>query len=664
MAQEQDGSAGAQDALPSSSSLSKEMESPGSLPGGRSSAAERRVVWRSTAEVEGVLREFAASGASVAAFAAQRGLHASTLYGWLRRARQGEPVRRSRVVRGRQVFSAEARRGALEAWSKSGLTAIAFSRLWGVSPESLRAWRKAYELGGPQALEPKKLGRPSGEGRSTLPAALQSEIVRTKRRFPFFGLKKVRDFLKRFAGQSVSTGGVRKVLVAEGLHERPAEPRRRKRPLVRRFERSRPGELWQTDITSFVLSRSGVRVYLVVFLDDFSRYVVSWKLATSQRSELVCEALMEGIERFGKPKEILSDQGRQYFAWRGKADFQRLLAREGIEHVVARTHHPETLGKCERLWETIGTELWERARPQELAEARERLAHYFAHYNHFRPHQGIDGLVPADRFFGAEQAVRKSLESRLEQNELEAALATPPRQGVYVFGQVGDELMSLHGERGRLVVVTSGGVTKELALDELGLPQTEKTDERSDRNDRTDEHAEAGAAHAAQQETAGIPASAQRAALGAEPVGRGERGGAHAGARDVRVDPVDVARTEVAHGGGDGARAAAAAGVAALAGGGVGYAGGPPEAAAGAGAGKADGSERRRAEVEGAPGGARGGEPLAAGAGGGAAQLAAGAGAAFGAGVFEAEVGGEGEAGAEGAGEDGEEVPWRGTARS
>ena len=659
MAEVDEGPEEVEGALVGSSSPSKKNEEPVSLPGGRSSAAERRVVWRSASEIESLLEEYVASGLGVHAFAAGRGLHASTLYAWLRRARQGEPLRRTRSVRGRRVFSAEERRSALEAWSKSGLTAITFSKLWGVSPESLRAWRRAYELGGPKALEPKKLGRPLGGGRSTLPESLQAEIVRTKRRFPLFGLKKVRDFLKRFAGQSVSTGGVRKVLAAEGLHERPVEHRRRKRPLVRRFERSKPGELWQTDITSFVLSRSGVRVYLTVFLDDFSRYVVSWKLATSQRSELVCEALMEGIERFGKPKEILSDQGRQYFAWRGKSDFQRLLVREGIEHVVARTHHPETLGKCERLWETIGTELWERARPQELAEARERLAHYFAHYNHFRPHQGIDGLVPADRFFGAEQAVRKSLESRLEQSELDAALATPPRQGVYVFGQVGDELVSLHGERGRLVVVTSGGVTKELALDELGLPQKEKTDERSDRNDRTDELPAAGVAHAAQQETAGFPASAQRASLGAEPVGRGERGGALAGARDVRVDPLDVARSEDAHGGGGGAVAAAAAGVAALPGGGVGYAGGPPEAAARAAAGKADGSERRRAGVAGAAGGARGGEPLAAGLGGGPAQLAAGAGAAFGAGVFEAEVGreAEGEAGAEGAGEDGEEVP-------
>ena len=627
MVQEQQDPEGSLDRFSSSSSPSKEMEDPESLPGGRSSAAERRVLARreyTAAEQEALLSELASSGASVAQFAAQHGVHSSTLYAWLRRARAGEPLRRTGKRCGRPSFSPEERRAALEAWSKSGLTAIAFSKLWGVSAESLRGWQARYELGGPQALEPKKLGRPSGAGRSTLPEPLQAEIVRTKRRFPTFGLKKVRDFLKRFAGQSVSTGSVRKVLSAEGLHARPVERRRRKRPLVRRFERSKPGELWQTDITTFVLSRSGVRVYLVVFLDDFSRYVVSWKLATSQRSELVCEALMEGIERFGKPKEILSDQGRQYFAWRGKSDFQRLLVREGIEHVVSRTHHPETLGKCERLWETIGTELWERARPQELAEARERLGHYFAHYNHFRPHQGIDGLVPADRFFGAEVALRKSLEARLEKSELEAALASAPRQGVYVFGQVGDELVSLHGERGRLVVVTSGGVTKELALDELGLPQKEGTHERSD-DDRV-EQADGGAAHSAGQETSGLPASAQRPAGGACAVGGGGSGGADARAHDVCLDPGSVAGAEDARPGGPGTRAAAAAGVAAQPSGAVRYARGPLEAAAGAGR-EPDGAERggRCAGPEGADPGAGGGERFAAEAARGDQEPALGA---------------------------------------
>ena len=79
--------------------------------------------------------------------------------------------------------------------------------------------------------------------------------------------------------------------------------------------------------------------------------------------------------------------------------------------------------------------------------ARERLGHYFAHYNHFRPHQGIQGLVPADRFFGAEDVLRKSLEARMERDELGAALSETPRKSVYVFGQIGDQQVSLHGDK-------------------------------------------------------------------------------------------------------------------------------------------------------------------------------------------------------------------------
>jgi transposase-like protein len=190
------------------------------------------------AEQEALVQELESGAQSVPEFAAAHGFHTSTVYAWRRRVRSGEPVRRGGWRGGRGNFSPEERRAALEAWSKSGMTAIAFSKLWGVSPESLRGWRARYELGGPQALEPKKLGRPSGDGRSTLPEPLQAEIVRTKRRFPTFGLKKVRDFLKRFGGQSVSTGSVRKVLAAEGLHALPAAPRRKRKEIVRRRPRA------------------------------------------------------------------------------------------------------------------------------------------------------------------------------------------------------------------------------------------------------------------------------------------------------------------------------------------------------------------------------------------------------------------------------------------
>ncbi len=361
----EDESAGGDESGPVSF-LSRRTVDPRSLPGGRS---ERRLAARggrrrrrlfTQEEKRALLGELASSGERVAVFGARVGVHPSVLHHW--RRTQGSPKAAARgLAVAHRIFSPDERRAAVEAHAKSGLTLRIFAQHWGVSVESLRHWIKLYRAGGPKALEGKQLGRPPGTKRSHLPPAVQAEIVRTKRRFPGFGLKKVRDFLMRFQGTRVSTSGVRRVLEVEGLRGREGTRRaKKKRHPPRRFERAKPGELWQTDITSFVLTRSGVRVYLVVFLDDFSRYVVTWKLSTRQKSELVTEALLEGIERFGKPQEVLSDQGRQYFTWRGKSEFQKLLARQGIAHVVARTHHPQTLGKCERLWETIGTELWER----------------------------------------------------------------------------------------------------------------------------------------------------------------------------------------------------------------------------------------------------------------------------------------------------------------
>jgi hypothetical protein len=359
--------------------------------------------------------------------------------------------------------------------------------------------------------------------------------------------------------------------------------------------------LWQTDITSFVLRRHGQRVYLTVYLDDFSRYVVGWALEAHQRSELVTTPLLEAIGRYGKPLEVLSDQGRQYFAWRGKSAFQKLLEREGIRHVVARTHHPQTVGKCERLWATVGVEFWDRLHPDDLSEARERLSHFMAHYNFFRPHQGIDGLVPADRFFKAESVLRTTMEAQLGQDELGLALCEAPRRSVYLFGQIGDQQVSMHGERGRLVVHTNDGGRMEIDPRELGAPSVAREVEHEEvRDDAEDDRGEHGVEHGAGGVEPGglagdggagapdapLPQAAEggdAAAHGSGGTGAveaGERGGAGDGAQEGRPDARLVAGPQDTVGGVERAVAAAAAGVATEPDGAVGYARGALEAAA------------------------------------------------------------------------------------
>ncbi len=576
---------------------------PGGAPGGR---ARREPRSYGTEEKLALLRAFEASGQGMRAFCAERGLNTASLCKWRRRfAAEGaaglepRPNPRNRGKPGRRPYAPEERRKAVEGFAKSGMTAEDFARVWGISTKALSHWRRRYEEGGPKALEPLARRRGgSGGAAKRLPAPVRAEIARVLRRFPLFGLRRVRDWLRRFKAIRVSPGSVRRVRSEESLPPpEPAARRRRRRAAVRRFERSRPRELWQSDITSVVLRRHEQRVYLVVFLDDYSRYVAGWNLASQQRGEMVIEALLGAIGRFGKPLEVLTDQGRQYYSWRGKSDFQKVLAREGIAHVVSRAHHPETLGKCERLWETINAELWDRARPQDLDEARERLEHWFSHYNHFRPHQGIDGMVPADRFFGAEDLVRKAIEERLSENELLLAVGERPRTGVYFVGQVGERQVSVHGERGKVVIRTEEGI-EEISAEALGAPSAREEEDHGDEGDGGG----GGAADAPLPEEA-LPAGAGDAGAGEGALGGGDGGGEEAGARDVRDDPRALGGEGDEGGGGGAAEGAAAPGVATVATGAGGDGGGVPQAAAveeGAPGRRAGGSVGPRAETAGA----------------------------------------------------------------
>ena len=559
---------------------------PGEAPPGSiefAARARRRFTARERLElVEGCRR----SGIRAEIYAESRGISGAALRRWMvRHARGGaaaledRPNPRNLHGRSRGRYSPEERRAILEALAKSGMPVREVARTWGVAVKSLTDWKRRYAESGPKGLEPKPRSPGSGDKQRLAPP-LREAIREVQSRFPDFGLRRLRDFLARFRGVAVSPGAIRRTLNEAGVEPLPGptKAKRRKPMPPRRFERASPGSLWQSDITSYLLTRHSTRVYLTVFLDDHSRYVVSWMLATHQRQELVTETLMEGIARFGKPKEVLTDQGRQYFAWRGKSAFQQLLEREGIEHVVARTHHPQTLGKCERLWETINVELWSRARPQDLTEARLRLAHWFAHYNHFRPHQGIEGMVPADRFFGVTDEVRARLESQFAENELQLALGEPLKKPVFLFGQIGDQSVSLHGERGRLVLQTSYGDRKEVGLEEIGMP--EAGEEKSNGVERSGEGGGTGRAaqaDAAVQEAGGVSA-AETGDRGEGAVGAGERGGENACAPDVCPDARALAGAKDEGGDGDGAGIAAVAGVAIEPIGAFGHAGGSLEA--------------------------------------------------------------------------------------
>lgn len=370
-----------------------------------------------------------------------------------RRARTVPPSETRRIQTGAQ------RVAIIEAWERSGMTAPDFSMVCGVPRDTLYAWRTKFRREGARGLENKVRARRG----SRLPEEVQEAIRMLKAANPEWGAKRISAVLARAQNMQASAPAVLRVLKAAGYVVEQG-PSRRHPDKPRRFERARPNQMWQTDLFSFTLKRTARRVHLVAFMDDHSRLITSFGLHASPTTALVQEALLAGIARYGPPEEVLTDNGPQYVTWRGKSAFSKLCEHLGIHQVVARPRRPQTLGKIERFWSSLWQECLREASLTCLDEARDRISRYLDHYNLQRPHQGIDGLVPADRFFSAAPQVKAALDREVAARTEGLDRGAEERPPLYLTGRIGDQAVSVHVEGEQLVVVKDDGQREALAL--------------------------------------------------------------------------------------------------------------------------------------------------------------------------------------------------------
>jgi transposase InsO family protein len=335
----------------------------------------------------------------------------------------------------------------------------------GVSGETIGRWVRAYRREGEAGLAT----RYRGKGRS-LPAPVKQKIIEIKKTEPLFGIKRISQVLKRAFFLSASPETVRKTLHDSSLIKSPPKKRQRNITRPRFFERSAPNQLWQTDIFTFRLG--GHYAYLIGYIDDYSRYVTGLELFRSQTGQNVIEVYRRAAGEYNPPKEMLTDNGRQYTSWHGKSRFEGELKKDNIHHIKSQPHHPMTLGKIERFWKTIYLEFLSRAQFASFEDAADRIRQWVKYYNHKRPHQGIGGLCPADRYFEIQSELRKTIEQGIQENLLEMALRGKPRLPFYMVGRMEGQSVVLRAEKGRLrlSVDDEDDVTQEVVynLDEKG----------------------------------------------------------------------------------------------------------------------------------------------------------------------------------------------------
>jgi transposase InsO family protein len=342
---------------------------------------------------------------------------------------------------------------------EEGFTQEMVAREAGLSNAAVAKWVARYRREGEEGLR----DRDHPGSRTHLPEPVQNKILELKKAEPSRGIKRISQLLRRVFLLRASPKTVGQILRREGLVKSPPKPRRN---LVRPrfFERARPNQMWQTDIFTFRLG--GRYAYVIAFMDDYSRFLVGADLFRSHTAENVLEVFRVASGEYQPPKEMLTDNGREFVNWRGTTRFQAEMKKNGIHHFKSRPHHPMTLGKIERFWETIWQEFLSRAQFESFESARERIRLWIKYYNHKRPHQGIEGLCPADRYFEIATELRKTIETGIQDNLLEMALRGQPKAPFYMVGRMEGQSVILRAEKGKLKLsVENGTENKELVYD-------------------------------------------------------------------------------------------------------------------------------------------------------------------------------------------------------
>ncbi|NVK20148.1 MAG: DDE-type integrase/transposase/recombinase [Methylocystaceae bacterium] len=152
----------------------------------------------------------------------------------------------------------------------------------------------------------------------------------------------------------------------------------------------RPNQLWQTDFTYLKVIGWGW-FYLSTILDDYSRYIVAWKLCTGMKAEDVTATLELALEASGcdqvdvvhKPR-LLSDNGSSYIS----GDLADWLEDQGMSHTRGAPNHPQTQGKIERWHQTLKNRilLENYYLPGDLEN---QINAFVDHYNNERYHESL-----------------------------------------------------------------------------------------------------------------------------------------------------------------------------------------------------------------------------------------------------------------------------------
>jgi transposase InsO family protein len=251
-----------------------------------------------------------------------------------------------------------------------------------ICEKTVDRWWRVYRKQGWEGLQVKS--RRNHSYRRTPQPTI--DLVLQLRRTRLWGPNRIEGYLRNYAGNKVtpiSHRTIHKILVKAGLNNPIPQPR--KVWGKHRFQRPQSNELWQAD---FKLTQNDE--WMISCLDDHSRFVPGSSIHHNPTAEHAIKLLEESMKQYGKPDQILTDRGTQFYPARGgRSEFTEFCNGNGIEHIVASVRRPSTIGKIEAFHKAYKYEAW-------IYPTHKEFVNY---WNYQRPHQGISYLYPADVYF-------------------------------------------------------------------------------------------------------------------------------------------------------------------------------------------------------------------------------------------------------------------------
>jgi transposase InsO family protein len=207
---------------------------------------------------------------------------------------------------------------------------------------------------------------------------IEKRVVSIRKRTGW-GENKIANFLPGFSHKSIN-----KILNKYKLCDK--SKRRKKRIKYIRWQRKHPNSLWQVDISDQKIKAK----YCLSVIDDCSRYSLALAPLNRVTTVVVIKILDDLIKIHGKPREILTDNGSVFGGRSKHSKFDRWCRKRRIEHIRTAIHSPTTVGKVERLFQTMAKEMPFCNNDSELFRMR---------YNHFRPHTSLENKSPSEIYF-------------------------------------------------------------------------------------------------------------------------------------------------------------------------------------------------------------------------------------------------------------------------